>query len=165
MRNFLVFLFAFLLFSCNDGNFDSPSFNFSDASIENCGNLVLFKINEAEVLLLDLNTDNFNNIFFKTAHDNESFSLSDAIIYRTYSANVTASMFCQNIPPSSPSLQKEWLGNGTLIVNNTITDNGDGTSNYICTFTINDLQLNNQSGNSIIYDVYDYGTVTGSFDN
>ncbi len=165
MRNFLVLLFTIFLFSCNDGDFDSPSFNFDDVSIENCGNLVLFKINESEVLLLNLNVDNYNNNFFKTAYDNEVFSLSDAIIYRTYSANVTASMFCQNIPPSSPSLQKEWLGNGTLIVNNTITDNGNGTSSYICTFTINDLQLNNQSGNSIIYDVYDYGAVVGSFDN
>ena len=160
-----IAFFGLLLFiiSCNDGNFETPSFNFDDAAIENCGNLVVYKINESEVLLLEINEDNTNDIYFKTPHENKAYNLNNTIYYRTYTENVPPNYFCNAIPPSTPKLENEWIGSGTLIINNTITDNNDGTFTYIATFTINDMVLENGNGNSIIYDTYDFGTKTGTY--
>jgi hypothetical protein len=163
MRFFLTLLTFTLLLSCNDGDFETPSFNFEDVSIENCGNLILYKINGSETLILELNENNFDNVFFHTEKDNVSYNLTDKIYYRTYEADVPSTLFCNQIPPSIPKLNREWIGSGTLIVKNEITENSDNTFTYIATFTINDMVLTNDNGNSIIYDTYNFGSKTGTF--
>ena len=40
--------------------------------------------------------------------------------YRIFNGMVNSSYFCQDIPPSSPTVLEEWFGNGTLKANNTI---------------------------------------------
>jgi hypothetical protein len=163
MRFFLILLTFTLILSCNDGDFETPSFNFEDASIENCGNLILYKINGSETLILELNEDNTDNTFFHTEKDSISYNLSDKIYYRTYNDDVPSTLFCNQIPPSTPKLNREWIGSGTLIVKNEITENNDNTFTYIATFTINDMVLTNDNGNSIIYDTYNFGSKTGTF--
>ncbi len=162
MKKIILLVFLILFFSCDDGNFEAPGFNFDQAPIENCGNLLLFKINDSEALILELNIDNTDNIFFQTEHTSESFELTDKVYYRTYNANIPTDYFCSNIPPAEPTLTKEWKGSGTLIVNNTITED-NGTFTYLATFTINDMTLTNSNGNSIVYDTYDFGSVSGSY--
>lgn len=163
MKKILFLGFLILIFSCDDGNFETPSFNFDDAPIENCGNLILYKVNDSEVLLLELDEDNTDNAFFKTEKEDIPFSLNDKIYYRTYDASIPNGFFCNAVPPSSPKLNREWIGSGTLIVNNTITENDDGTFTYVATFKILDMNLSNSNGNSIVFDTYDFGVKTGTF--
>ena len=160
----ILFLFVLVLItSCDDGNFETPSFNFDDAAVENCGNLVLYKINDSEALILELDEDNTDNLFFKTEQEDIAYDLNNKIYYRTYDAAIPANFFCNDIPPSTPKLNREWIGSGTLIVNNTITENDDNSFTYVTTFTIENMVLTNNNGNSIIYDTYNFGSKTGTF--
>lgn len=124
----MVFLVAVFILSCNDGNFDIPEFDFSNASINNCGNVVLFKINGNETLVIELNQSNTDNVFFLTDWNNQEFSLaSNAITYRTFDSAPTASYFCQNLPPTSPSIINEWIGSGSLFADTVLTKDDKDT--------------------------------------
>lgn len=163
MKPALLILTFFVLISCNDGNFETPSFNFEDSTIENCGNLILYKTNDSEALLIELDEDNTNNVFFTTQQDSIMYNLNDKIYYRTYDNTIPTNFFCSSIPPSTPKLNKEWIGGGKVIFKNVITDNNDGSFTYLATFTIKDMVLTNSTGNSIVYDTYDFGAKTGTF--
>jgi len=131
MKKYLLFLLAISILSCDDGNIDIPEFDFSNATINDCGDLVLFKINENETLIIELNQDNIDDTFFTQERDNDSFSLtetgSQTITYRTFDAKPTTSYFCQNIPPTSPSIINEWNGSGTLNVTTIMTEDDEDT--------------------------------------
>lgn len=131
MKQLFVFLFVIITLSCDDGNFDIPEFNFSNNTINDCGELVLFKINENETLIIELNEDNTDNAFFTQVRDNDSFPLTESgvqtIIYRTFDAQPTAGYFCQNIPPTSPNIINEWNGSGTLKVTTIMTEDDEDT--------------------------------------
>jgi hypothetical protein len=141
---FLIFLF---ILSCNDGDFDVPSFDFDEQTVQNCGDLVLFKINESEAIVFSINENNSNNTFFKQEMSNETFDLTN-ISYRIYSDEATTSLFCNDIPPTDPTVINEWIGTGNLIVNNTITnDDNDG---------IDETDLELDSDLDEIPDFYDF---------
>ena len=129
MKKLSVFLIVLIALSCDDGNFNIPEFNFSNASIENCGNLVLFKINGTESLVLEINEDNTNNSFFVEIKDNKSFSLSEngnnTVTYRTFDLEPSSNYFCQNIPPTSPLVINQWLGSGNLFVTTVLESEND----------------------------------------
>ncbi|MCF6351135.1 MAG: hypothetical protein L3J23_08945 [Flavobacteriaceae bacterium] len=162
---FILFSILFLITSC-EVDFAEPNFNFDEQTINTCGDvLVLFKINENETLILETEINNLNNIFFTTAIDQESYFLNDKISYRIFNANVTSDYFCQNIPPTVPIPINEWVGSGTLVVSNTISNNNDGTFTYTAIFTINNMVLKNSNGNEIIYETYNFSSKTGTFTN
>lgn len=166
MKKLFLFIIFALIISCDDGDFDIPSFNFEGKTIENCdANLILFKINESEVLILDTDITNTANIFFKTAAENDSIVLTDQIYYRIFDNTVSTTYFCQDIPPTTPKIIKEWIGSGTLNYTNSIVDNGDNTATATTIFTISNLSLSNTDGNQINYDSYDFETKTTTYSN
>ena len=119
-------LFSLFMTGCDDGDFEIPSFRFNKAEINSCGDLVLSKMNSSkrEVLILKLNIDNTDDVFFKTPAKNTKFTISEEgehkIIYRIFDAPVEEKYFCQEIPPKRPIVTSEWLGNGKLVINNSI---------------------------------------------
>ncbi len=153
MKNIVFLLVLVSLFSCDDGDFDIPSFDFDDVEINTCGDLVFHKItsSQTESLLLFLNEDNTNDTIFKTEMVDVPYNVTidgeHTFTYRIFNDGITSDYFCNDIPPSSPTVTKEWLGTGELIVNNTITlddkdlvdepvddtldTDGDGIPNYI----------------------------------
>jgi len=90
---------------------------------------VFFKINDqaAESIALQLGTTDV--LFFES--DTLTITLDGSlnkVNYRTYSDAVTADYFCNNIPPTSPSVIIDYLGSSgiaTLLVT-TILDDNDG---------------------------------------
>ncbi len=130
MKKLFGFLLIVFTLSCDDGNKDIPSFDFSDSTVNNCGELVLFKIDENETLIIELNEDNTDDEFFTQVRD-DSFTLTEngaqTITYRTFDENPTTGYFCQNIPPTSPTIINEWNGSGTLIVTTTMTEDDEDT--------------------------------------
>ncbi len=129
MKKIISFCTLLLLLSCDDGNFNVPEFNFDTQTINSCGDLLLSKINETEVLVIELTED--SSTFFTTVRDDQPFTLSETgsntVSYRTFDAAPTTSYFCQNIPPTSPNIVNEWLGSGILLVTTTLSiDDEDG---------------------------------------
>ena len=128
----LIILLSFL--GCNDGNVDVPSFDFSSTSVENCGEIVLYKINSNEILVIELAA---SSDFLTTERTTAtSFTLSttgsNTVTYRTLDATPTGSYFCQNVPPTSPTILTEWNGTGTLEVLTSLTlDDNDGVESAL----------------------------------
>ncbi|PHR69382.1 MAG: hypothetical protein COA67_10435 [Lutibacter sp.] len=167
MKKILALLFCIALLSCDDGDFDVPALDFDSQNIEFCGDLVFFKINDSESLIIELNTNDTQQEFLLKQRDsnNNTFQLgtSNTISYRIFSEDVSSSYFCQSIPPATPTVTKEWTGTAELILENTITDDdndgveetdllldtdGDGTFNYLDNdddgdgiLTINELDI------------------------
>ncbi|WP_117880342.1 hypothetical protein [Aureibaculum luteum] len=130
-RIYLIFILI-LVWSCDDGSIDIPEFDFSSTDIETCGEIVLFKINENETFVIELDSDlDDDETFLTYKWDEETFTVSgsgtNSITYRTMSEAPTSSYFCQNIPPTSPTVTQEWTGTGTVLVNTVFSeDDNDG---------------------------------------
>lgn len=152
MKKYIILLFCSALFSCNDGDFNVPALDFTQQNINKCGNFVFFKINNNESLIIELGSTLTPETFFLTERNNlnNHFVLSETgtktITYRVFDSEVSTSYFCTDIPPATPTVLQEWLGNADLYVSNTIVDDdkdgveetdltldtdGDGTPNYI----------------------------------
>lgn len=133
MKKFSFFALLAILLSCDDGDFNVPSFDFEGLTINNCGNLVLHKITSSstESLIIYLNEDNTENIYFKTESDSLEYFISKdgehTMSYRIFNGTVSSDYFCQDIPSATPTVAEEWIGDGTLYVTNTIIyDDNDG---------------------------------------
>ncbi|MEI6864546.1 hypothetical protein [Flavicella sp.] len=135
MKKFCFLAFLSLLLACDDGEYNIPSFDFDGLTINDCGEIVFSKITSSgtESLILQINEDNTDDVFFKTAVDTLSISIAagtdNTMYYRIFDSSITtSSYFCQEIPPSTPLVTEEWFGEGTLYITNTITldDDNDG---------------------------------------
>lgn len=128
MNRVLIFFLLLISLSCDDGNFDVPEFNFSSIDIDDCGDVVLFKINENETFVIELDPklNGEDDNFLTFDWDNKTFSVTEngtnKITYRTLAEKPTANYFCQNIPPTSPAVLSEWLGTGNVIVDTDLTE-------------------------------------------
>lgn len=127
MKKIFLLILSILAISCDDGNFDVPSFEFSKTNLTDCGDLIIYNIHTSkkEVLILELNEDNTDDIYLKTA-TSESYAITEngthTFRYRIFDNDlVGTSYFCQDIPSTTPLVLKEWNGEGTLNVVNTIT--------------------------------------------
>ncbi|MDG1805481.1 hypothetical protein [Flavicella sp.] len=122
-----------LLLACDDGDFNVPSFDFDGLTINSCGNTILNKITSSgtESLILQLNIDNTDDVFFKTPLDSVLVRIepgtNNTMFYKIFNDAITSSYFCVEIPPSTPIVTEEWFGEGDLYITNTITlDDNDG---------------------------------------
>lgn len=150
MRSYLYIIFLFLgLTSCNDGDIIINDFDFEDSALTSCGKAgkskVFYKINNDnvfETISLKITNTAFSEVAGVLTTSTEeirvslpaSNSTTDAkLVYRTYDGEVSTAYFCQDIPPSSPKVDEEFLSVGGTVVIRTaqnfegITDrDGDG---------------------------------------
>lgn len=142
MRKVLVIFFtAALLLSCDDGDIVVTDFNFQDPQLNWCGNTqsqVLYKINntgvnEAIAFRFDLNTPTLQ--FFLPEEGQLRIPLNgttNQVIYRVFDTEVRGSYFCNEIPPISPQVVREFRSTtgGEVIITSTLANatdhDGDG---------------------------------------
>lgn len=117
-----------LLNACDDGDMALQTFNFSTATAADCGSAAVintvFKINKNEALILKIDGDetlvnedgieytvkNFpfrNQITAENTPKIFKISSTNKVSYRAFTGDVTATYFCQDIPPVSPSVVSE----------------------------------------------------------
>ncbi|MCK0131113.1 hypothetical protein MWU59_06300 [Flavobacteriaceae bacterium F08102] len=125
MKKLVVFTCLLLFFSCDDGNINIPVFSF-DSTVNTCGDLTLFKINENEAIALEVDEDNTDNAFLNQERVDELVSVS-MISYRTFESEPNTSYFCQSIPPAKPLLIDEWTGTGNLYITTVLTQDDNDT--------------------------------------
>lgn len=82
-------------------------FDYAAATTQTCsGNNLVFKYNDTNALLLDVDVSLFNHTL------GEKIQVIDAnnkVVYRVYNGSLNANFFCSSIPPSSPTLTEEWV--------------------------------------------------------
>ncbi|MDP3359849.1 MAG: hypothetical protein Q8S41_10930 [Lutibacter sp.] len=148
MKKILILFLAFTLNACNDGDFDVPVFEFTE-KVNVCGNFVLYiaSTNSTEVLVLTLPSTALGTEPTTTL----PISTTVTATYRIFDKGITATYFCQDIPPLEPKILKELKADetGTInIVSTEILANGVVTG-YSYEITI--LNLNFVDGEDRIY--------------
>ena len=162
MRKILS-LFLFLsLFSCDDGDFEVPSFDF-DTSVNTCGTYVLYRTNTAktEAFILQLSETDFpleetvTTVLISAENCN----------YRIFDAAVDASYFCSDVPPVDPIVIRNWeaIAGETNVINITSTAVIDEDTTEITGYEY-DIDIVNlvleSNEEQIIYENYAYGSVS-----
>lgn len=113
MKKLFGLILVISFFSCNDGDFDVPSFEFTE-TVNSCGEYVLYRLNESstEVILITLNANDL-----RTSKGETSINLSSnqEVIYRIFDEQISTDYFCQNIPPASPNVIKELTASGGIL--------------------------------------------------
>ena len=155
MKKLITLFIALSLFSCNDGDFDVPAFEFT-STIKDCGEYILYitNSNSTEVLALTLNTTQIN-----TEIGEVSYAISSILEanYRIFEDGIGSDYFCQDIPPSTPKVLKELNAESGFI--NIITEEvlTDGViTGYNYTITLSEL-LFNDNDERIYFESLDFG--------
>ena len=148
MKRLFAFFLLLLSLSCDDGNFDVPEFDFSSIdNIGDCSDVVLYKINENETLIIEIapNLSSTTEETFLTHDwgiDGQEFAVSTSsknkITYRTLSEKPTTNYFCQNIPPTSPKVINEWVGTGFIVVTTDFSEDDNDGVDEVADDSIND---------------------------
>lgn len=120
---FALLASMFLLLGCDDGDMTFKTFNFGTVQAQRCTDRnIIYKANGTEVLILNIDPAVFVNA--ETGVDAPRVVTLggegvNSIIYRNYSSNVSTGAngtLCSEIPPASPTVKEEWIGEGTLAV-------------------------------------------------
>ncbi len=175
MRN--VFLTAFLLLllnsSCSDGDLQIETIDFDSVAVQSCGDPVasaaniLFKINQDEALILDLQSGVLNNGVMQadtTVVTESTVSGQSQIFYRIFSDNVTSNYFCDDFPPVTPTVIEEIVAEDGMVLINT-TMSADSTS-FIHVIELSGISLVSDSGERITdLTINEFGEVTTAISN
>jgi len=154
-KYFVFFLMVSSFWSCNDGNFDVPLFEFTE-DVYDCGEYILYKTSsdkiESMVLTLtngELGTDVGEKTF--------SISSSREIIYRIFDSGIDNNYFCQAVPPITPTVIKEVIaetGEITIVTSEILKN--EEVIGYNYEITITDLLFLDNS-DRIYFETYDFG--------
>lgn len=163
MKKYIAILCCVLFVACDDGDFDIPAFEFGE-TVNSCdvnnNTYTLFRLSDTEALIVTLTT---NQIKQEVSTEVITTNITDEnVIYRTFNDEVSASYFCEFIPPVSPTVLSNW--NGVAGANNKILietveelDENDMLIGYRHTITFENLTLENGS-ETLTYTESDFGS-------
>jgi len=127
---FFIPILLGLFYSCNDGDIIVTEFNFEPENLDNCGGpggYVFFNINNsnaAESISLILKTTDL--LFLESGTEEYLLDGTTNIVnYRKYSGDVSSDYFCSNIPPTTPGVTIEYLGESGIAELTTIATKDD----------------------------------------
>ncbi len=158
MKKLTLLFLTILLSSCNDGDFDVPSFEFTSA-VESCGEYVLYRknSNSTEVLVLTLSPANLGTI---EGDETVEISTTSSVVYRILEDGIDSDYFCQSIPPSTPKVVKELIADGgTINITTAEVITNEVITGYTYTITISDL-LFFDADERILFESFDFGILT-----
>src|SRR5690606_9394309 len=165
-RTFFLMFCAGLFFSCGDNdleietiNFDSVSLQFCTAPRTNAKN-ILFKINETESLILELQSGVLNRgAIGDTVTTESSVPGQSQLTYRIFSDNVTKNYFCDDIPTVEPIVVDEVEAEDGLVIIETVAD-AEG-ANFVHTISLSGISFVTESGERITnLSISEFGAVT-----
>ena len=157
MKHLIALLIFATLISCNDGDFDIPSFEFTE-TVSTCGSYVLYRTNtdKTEALILTLTTNQLTTV---TGEKNYNIAGETALVYRLFDDAVGTAYFCQDIPPITPKVLKELNATEGSITVNTTVDSSSGNAVYTHTISISNLLFIDDK-ERIFFESFSFGTVT-----
>lgn len=154
------------LIACSDGDLQIETIDFNSVSVQSCDNPVttsttlLFKINDSEALILELQTGVLDNgVVGETITTESSIPSQSSLTYRIFSDGITSSYFCDAIPPATPVVVQEVEAQDGMVIIQT-TANTDSTS-FVHTLSLSGISFVNEAGERITnLAVDEFGEVT-----
>lgn len=133
MRTYLVLImFSLCLYSCNDGDVIVSSFDFEDTNLQYCGGpggYLFFKLNQAGTESISLRLGVADQLFLESdTLDVILNNTSNYSNYRVFSGQLDNDYFCNEIPPTTPTVTVEYLANSGVanLITVTTYDDNDG---------------------------------------
>ncbi|MDC6367497.1 MULTISPECIES: hypothetical protein [Flavobacteriaceae] len=172
MRKFFFpSLLALMLSSCSDGDLQIETIDFDSVSIEYCDDPVansaniLFKINEDEALIMNLQSGTLNKgTIGETVTTESTVPGQTQITYRIFSEDVSDNYFCDDIPPVTPTVVDEIEAEDGLVIIETTMD--ADTTNFVHTISLSGISFVTESGDRITnLTINEFGEVTTVISN
>ncbi|GGD32935.1 hypothetical protein [Flavobacterium orientale] len=121
MKRFLgLILLVFGFQSCDDGDFNVESFDFSNVTASACSGsnnqFFIYYTNQREALLLQIPITSFPNII--TPEDEPrtvAIAAGTQVTYRVYDGTINSQVICTAIPPATPTVSEEWTATSGVI--------------------------------------------------
>ena len=88
------------------------NFDYSLTTTQNCGgNNLIFKYNNTNALLLDVDASLFANAVTPIGSPRTALinTTTNKVVYRVYNGGLNANFFCAAITPATPTLTEEWV--------------------------------------------------------
>ncbi|WP_196892593.1 hypothetical protein [Aureivirga marina] len=172
MRKYLLlFGLGFLAISCDDGDFDEPSFDFTE-TINYCNDgdnlFVLHKENTSkfESLILTLTDNQIRSSVADVTPVQISESGTITSNYRLFNSAVSNDYFCSNVPPISPGTDRNWIGVDGIVnvVNTAVVSEDDPTDTIAFNHNISISNYTLESnGETLQFENYFYGQFSTSY--
>ena len=169
MKKALYVLITALLFnSCDDGNLTQEVISFDTVTTQSCStNNIIYKIKGQEALLIQIPSSSFTNeptsVGSQTVIDINS---TNRVVYRFYNGTISSSMFCETIPPSSPTVTDEWIATaGKIQITTTAIKTTNATTGkttiigYNHNIVFKNITFAKQNGTQI-YETFAFGDYT-----
>ncbi len=159
-KNFSILLFI-ILFSCDDGNFEVPSFEFND-TVNTCGSYVIYRTNSDQTEAFIIELSNTEILSEETVTPIETPITATNVQYRIFNGIVNPSYFCADIPPVTPSVTRNWEGvagsyNKISITTTAVLNDDDIITGYEHQITLINLVLES-NGDSQTFESYYFGS-------
>jgi hypothetical protein len=165
-------LLLIILNACDDGDLKIDVIDFSDTTIEACSEKdVLYKTNEAEILISAFNFDTYLEEDETPVDDpiEVTINTTNQVIYRQYNGTVSSDNICPTIPAATPNLLEEWVAtSGTIQITSTSvktidSNNATRITGYKYNIVFKDITFQKPSGEQT-YETYTFGDYTKSVD-
>ena len=165
-KYFFFALCAGMLLSCSDGDlqietidFDSVAIQYCTAPVTNAKN-IMFKINEDEALILELQSGVLNKgVVGETITTESTVPGQSQVTYRIFSDDVTTNYFCDAIPTTEPTVVDEIEAEDGMVIVET-TANEDNTE-FVHTIRLSGISFVTDTGERITdLTISEYGEVT-----
>ena len=166
MKKALYILITALLFnSCDDGNLTQEVISFDTVTTQSCSaNNIMYKIKGQEALLIQIPSSSFTNepttVGSPTIIDINS---TNRVVYRFYNGTISSSMFCETIPPSSPTVTDEWIATAgkiqittTAIKTTNATTGKTSITGYNHNIVFKNITFAKQNGTQV-YETFAFG--------
>ncbi len=166
MKRVLCGLIIALLFnSCDDGNLSQEVISFDTVTTQSCStNNIIYKIKEQEALLIQIPSSAFTDepsaIGTPSVIDINS---TNRVVYRFYNGSIPSNMFCETIPPSSPSVSDEWVAiagkiqiTTTAIKTTNATTGQTSITGYNHSIVLKNITFAKQNGTQV-YETFVFG--------
>lgn len=119
-RLLAILLLSFCINSCDDGEFEIQSFDFSSIPASQClganASFFIYYTNDREALFLEIPDSNFPPLVTESDNPrNVTISSTNKVTYRVYNGAVTSASICSAIPPVSPTPVEEWIATSGVI--------------------------------------------------
>ncbi|GMN09387.1 hypothetical protein MTsPCn9_01570 [Croceitalea sp. MTPC9] len=154
MKRNIFLIFSIVFLACSDGDLQIETLDFDSVNVQNCGTLnssteIFFKINGDEALILDLPSGDLNNgnSVTDTTTTESTIPSQSQLTYRIFSDNVSSSYFCDDIPPSTPTVIEEIDAQEGLVIIKSIANSDSTAINHI--IELSGITLINSNGERI----------------
>ena len=160
-----------LLCSCSDGDLQIETIDFDSVSVQFCTTPqtttknILFKINEDEALIMELQSGVLNKgVVGETVVTESAVPSQTQITYRIFSDNVSKGYFCDDIPPVTPTVVEEIEAEDGTVIIETVA-NAENTD-FVHTISLSGISFVNDIGQRITnLTINEFGEVTTAIPN